>query len=69
MRSSAFPAGVIIQKFIVDDSGNPTHSFKDRVVAVAASAAKSLGFNVLSCASTGILANAVAAGAARAGLG
>ena len=54
--------------WVKDDSGNPTHSFKDRVVAVAASAAKSLGFNVLSCASTGNLANAVAAAAARAGL-
>ena len=54
--------------WVKDDSGNPTHSFKDRVVAVAASAAKSLGFSVLSCASTGNLANAVAAAAARAGL-
>ena len=54
--------------WVKDDSGNPTHSFKDRVVAVAASAAKALGFNVLSCASTGNLANAVAAAAARAGL-
>jgi len=54
--------------WVKDDSGNPTHSFKDRVVAVAASAAKSLGFSVLSCASTGNLANAVAAAAARAGM-
>ena len=54
--------------WVKDDSGNPTHSFKDRVVAVAASAARSLGFNVLSCASTGNLANAVAAAAARAGM-
>ena len=54
--------------WVKDDSGNPTHSFKDRVVAVAASAAKALGFQVLSCASTGNLANAVAAAAARAGL-
>jgi threonine synthase len=54
--------------WVKDDSGNPTHSFKDRVVAVAASAAKALGFSVLSCASTGNLANAVAAAAARAGL-
>src|SRR4051812_6645952 len=54
--------------WVKDDSGNPTHSFKDRVVAVAASAAKSLGFSVLSCASTGNLANAVAAAAANAGM-
>src|SRR5690349_12799813 len=54
--------------WVKDDSGNPTHSFKDRVVSVAASAAKSLGFSVLSCASTGNLANAVAAAAANAGM-
>ena len=54
--------------WVKDDSGNPTHSFKDRVVAVALSAAKALGFETVSCASTGNLANAVAAAAARAGL-
>jgi threonine synthase len=54
--------------WIKDDSGNPTHSFKDRVVAVAASAARAMDFEVLSCASTGNLANAVAAAASRAGL-
>jgi threonine synthase len=54
--------------WVKDDSGNPTHSFKDRVVAVAANAARALGFEVLSCASTGNLANAVAAAAAAAGL-
>ncbi len=54
--------------WVKDDSGNPTHSFKDRVVAVAASAAKALGYEVLACASTGNLANAVAAAAARAGM-
>jgi threonine synthase len=54
--------------WVKDDSGNPTHSFKDRVVAVAASAAKAMGFSVLSCASTGNLANAVAAAAAHAGM-
>jgi threonine synthase len=54
--------------WVKDDSGNPTHSFKDRVVAVAASAARALGFSVLSCASTGNLANAVAAAAAHAGM-
>jgi len=54
--------------WVKDDSGNPTHSFKDRVVAVAASAARTFGFGVLSCASTGNLANAVAAAAAHAGM-
>ena len=54
--------------WIKDDSGNPTHSFKDRVVAVALAAARELGFAVLACPSTGNLANAVAAAAARAGI-
>jgi threonine synthase len=54
--------------WIKDDSGNPTHSFKDRVVAVALSAARELGFTVLACPSTGNLANAVAAAAAKAGI-
>ncbi|HVA59260.1 MAG TPA: threonine synthase [Mycobacteriales bacterium] len=54
--------------WVKDDSANPTHSFKDRVVAVAASAARALGFEVLACASTGNLANAVAAAAARSGM-
>jgi threonine synthase len=53
--------------WVKDDTGNPTHSFKDRVVAVALAAARSLGFTVLACPSTGNLANAVAAAAARAG--
>ena len=54
--------------WIKDDSGNPTHSFKDRVVAVALAAAAEMGFKVLACPSTGNLANAVAAAAARAGI-
>ena len=54
--------------WIKDDSGNPTHSFKDRVVAVALAAATQMGFKVLACPSTGNLANAVAAAAARAGI-
>ncbi|MCU0302362.1 MAG: threonine synthase [Candidatus Nanopelagicales bacterium] len=54
--------------WVKDDTGNPTHSFKDRVVAVALSAARQLGLRTLSCASTGNLANAVAAAAARAGM-
>ncbi|WP_084796064.1 threonine synthase [Pseudonocardia asaccharolytica] len=53
--------------WVKDDTGNPTHSFKDRVVAVALAAARELGFTVLCCPSTGNLANAVAAAAARAG--
>jgi threonine synthase len=56
------------QLWVKDDSGNPTHSFKDRVVAVALSAARELGLHVLACPSTGNLANAVAAAAARAGI-
>ena len=54
--------------WVKDDSGNPTHSFKDRVVAVALAAARELGLEVLACPSTGNLANAVAAAAARAGI-
>jgi len=54
--------------WVKDDSGNPTHSFKDRVVAVALSAARELGYTTVGCASTGNLAGAVAAGAAAAGL-
>jgi threonine synthase len=53
--------------WVKDDTGNPTHSFKDRVVAVALAAARQLGFTVLACPSTGNLANATAAAAARAG--
>ncbi|HVH30074.1 MAG TPA: threonine synthase [bacterium] len=54
--------------FIKNDSVNPTWSFKDRVVGVAMSAARSFGYDVVACASTGNLANAVAAHAARAGM-
>jgi threonine synthase len=54
--------------WVKDDSGNPTHSFKDRVVAVALSAARELGSTVFACPSTGNLANAVAAAGARAGI-
>jgi threonine synthase len=53
---------------VKDERGNPTHSFKDRVVAVALAAASEMGFTVLACPSTGNLANAVAAAAARAGI-
>jgi threonine synthase len=54
--------------WIKNDAANPTHSFKDRVVAVAVAKANELGFETVACASTGNLANAVAAHAAAAGL-
>jgi threonine synthase len=54
--------------WIKNDTANPTHSFKDRVVAVALAKARELGYEVVACASTGNLANAVAAHAAAAGL-
>jgi threonine synthase len=54
--------------WIKNDAANPTHSFKDRVVAVAIAKARELGFDTVACASTGNLANAVAAHAAAAGL-
>ena len=50
------------------DTANPTHSFKDRVVAVAARKAQDLGLRTLSCSSTGNLAGAVAARAAAEGM-
>jgi len=54
--------------WVKNDAANPTHSFKDRVVAVALAKARELGFETVACASTGNLANAVAAHAAAAGL-
>ena len=54
--------------YIKNDTVNPTWSFKDRVVAVAASRARELGFQKLACASTGNLANSVSAHAAAAGM-
>ena len=55
--------------WIKNDAVNyPTLSFKDRVVSVALSRAKELGFDTVACASTGNLANSVAANAASAGL-
>lgn len=50
------------------DTANPTHSFKDRVVAVACAKALELGLGTLACSSTGNLANAVAARAAAEGI-
>jgi threonine synthase len=54
--------------WIKNDTANPTGSFKDRVVSVALTKARQLGFKVAACASTGNLANSVAAHAARAGM-
>ncbi len=54
--------------WIKNDAANPTHSFKDRVVSVALARARELRFETIACASTGNLANAVAAHAAAAGL-
>jgi threonine synthase len=54
--------------YLKNDTMNPTNSFKDRVVSVAISWARGHGFETIACASTGNLANSVAAYAARAGL-
>ncbi|HVF74705.1 MAG TPA: threonine synthase [Acidimicrobiales bacterium] len=54
--------------WVKNDTLNPTGSFKDRVVSVALTKARELGFKVAACASTGNLANSVAAHAARAGM-
>jgi threonine synthase len=54
--------------YLKNDCANPSWSFKDRVVAVASTKARELGFKTLACASTGNLANAVSAHAARAGM-
>jgi threonine synthase len=59
----------VSELYIKDDSVNhPTLSYKDRVVSVAVTRAIELGFDVLACASTGNLANSVAAHAARLGV-
>jgi len=54
--------------WVKNDTANPTGSFKDRVVSVALTRARELGYTVAACASTGNLANSVAAHAARAGM-
>jgi threonine synthase len=54
--------------WIKNEAANPTHSFKDRVVSIAIARARELGYDTVACASTGNLANAVAAHAAAAGL-
>jgi threonine synthase len=58
----------LAEVWVKNDTANPTHSFKDRVVSVALARAQELGFEVVACASTGNLANAVSAHAAAAGL-
>jgi threonine synthase len=58
----------VAEVYVKNDAANPTHSFKDRVVCVAVAKARELEYEVIACASTGNLANAVAAHAAAAGL-
>src|SRR3984893_12010610 len=58
----------LAEVWVKNDAANPTHSFKDRVVSVAAARARELGFEVIACASTGNLANSVAAHGAAMGL-
>jgi threonine synthase len=58
----------IRELWVKNETANPTHSFKDRVVSIALARARELGFETVACASTGNLANAVAAHAAAAGL-
>ena len=54
--------------WVKNDAANPTHSFKDRVVSVAVNRARELGFETIACASTGNLANSVAAHGAALGM-
>ena len=54
--------------WVKNDAANPTHSFKDRVVSVAVARARELGYEVIACASTGNLANSVAAHGAALGI-
>ncbi len=54
--------------WVKNDAANPTHSFKDRVVSVAVARARELGFEAIACASTGNLANSVAAHGAALGM-
>jgi threonine synthase len=69
IRADALASALGMRRiWIKDERSNPTHSFKDRVVAVALVAAVEMGYRVLACPSTGNLANAVAAAAAKAGI-
>ncbi len=54
--------------WVKNDAANPTHSFKDRVVSIAVTRARELGFETIACASTGNLANSVAAHGAALGM-
>ncbi|HET9140243.1 threonine synthase, partial [Actinophytocola sp.] len=69
VRADALAAelGMTATLWVKDESANPTHSFKDRVVSTALTAAVGFGFTRFACASTGNLANSVAAHAARVG--
>jgi threonine synthase len=60
--------GLGCELYVKTETSNPTHSFKDRVVAVAAAKSVELGFEALACASTGNLAGATAAAGAALGL-
>src|SRR6185503_12717554 len=60
--------GLDCELYVKTETSNPTHSFKDRVVAVAAAKAVELGYEALACASTGNLAGATAAAGAALGL-
>ena len=62
------PALGVERLWVKDDSRNPSLSFKDRAVAIAAARAPSLGIDTLACASTGNLAGATAAAAAAVGM-
>src|SRR3954465_6919136 len=69
VRADRLPPRLGIRElWIKNETANPTHSFKDRVVSVALARALELGFDTVACASTGNLAGAVAAHAAAAGL-
>src|SRR3954463_3685350 len=69
VRADRLPAQLGLgELYIKNETANPTHSFKDRVVSVALARAQELGFDTVACASTGNLANAVAAHAAAAGV-
>src|SRR6266540_2289375 len=61
--------GIPGELYLKDDTRNPTNSFKDRVVAVAAARARAFGLTTLACASTGNLAGATAAAASAAAFG
>ena len=69
MRADRLAAELGLREvWVKNDAANPTHSFKDRVVSVALARARELGFETIACASTGNLANSVAAHAAALGL-